>query len=247
VNGVAFVTAAARRIGRSLAVEAARAGFDVAVHHRASAEDAEETAALVRAEGRQALVLAGDLTAHDAGALIARAEALGPVTLLVNNASLFLDDRLETTTAADLDAHMAANVRAPVMLAQAFVAALQADRAGLVVNIIDQRVWRPTPQYFSYSLSKAALWYATQTMAQALAPRIRVNAIGPGPTFGSTHQAPGSFEAEAAGTPLGRRVTGEDIAAALRYLIDARAVTGQMIAVDSGQHLAWRTPDIVDF
>jgi NAD(P)-dependent dehydrogenase (short-subunit alcohol dehydrogenase family) len=247
VNGVAFVTAAARRIGRSLAVEAARAGFDVAVHHRASAEDAEETAALVRAEGRQALVLAGDLTAHDAGALIARAEALGPVTLLVNNASLFLDDRLETTTAADLDAHMAANVRAPVMLAQAFVAALQTDRAGLVVNIIDQRVWRPTPQYFSYSLSKAALWYATQTMAQALAPRIRVNAIGPGPTFGSTHQAPGSFEAEAAGTPLGRRVTGEDIAAALRYLIDARAVTGQMIAVDSGQHLAWRTPDIVDF
>jgi NAD(P)-dependent dehydrogenase (short-subunit alcohol dehydrogenase family) len=247
VNGVAFVTAAARRIGRALAVEASRAGFDVAVHHRASPEDAEATAALVRAEGRQALVLAGDLTAHDAGTLIARAETLGPVTLLVNNASLFLDDRLETTTAADLDAHMATNVRAPVVLAQAFVAALQADRAGLIVNIIDQRVWRPTPQYFSYSLSKAALWYATQTMAQALAPRIRVNAIGPGPTFGSTHQAPGSFEAEAEGTPLGRRVTGEDIAAALRYLIDARSVTGQMIAVDSGQHLAWRTPDIVDF
>ena len=154
---------------------------------------------------------------------------------------------LEGRTAADLDAHMATNVRAPVVLAQAFVAALQADRAGLIVNIIDQRVWRPTPQYFSYSLSKAALWYATQTMAQALAPRIRVNAIGPGPTFGSTHQAPGSFEAEAEGTPLGRRVTGEDIAAALRYLIDARSVTGQMIAVDSGQHLAWRTPDIVDF
>jgi NAD(P)-dependent dehydrogenase (short-subunit alcohol dehydrogenase family) len=219
VNGVAFVTAAARRIGRALAVEAARAGFDVAVHHRASADDAEETAALVRAEGRKALVLAGDLTAADAGTLIARAEALGPVTLLVNNASLFLDDRLDTTTAADLDAHMATNVRAPVMLAQAFVAALQADRAGLIVNLIDQRVWRPTPQYFSYSLSKAALWYATQTMAQALAPRIRVNAIGPGPTFGSTHQAPGSFEAEAAGTPLGRQVTGEDIAAALEASI----------------------------
>lgn len=247
MNGVAFITAAARRIGRSLAVEAARAGFDVAVHHRASPDDAEQTAVLVRAEGRQALVLAGDLTAADAGTLIARAEALGPVTLLVNNASLFLDDRLDTTTATDLDAHMATNVRAPVMLAQAFVAALQTDRAGLIVNIIDQRVWRPTPQYFSYSLSKAALWYATQTMAQALAPRIRVNAIGPGPTFGSPHQAPGSFEAEADGTPLGRRVTGEDIAAALRYLIDARSVTGQMIAVDSGQHLAWRTPDIVDF
>jgi NAD(P)-dependent dehydrogenase (short-subunit alcohol dehydrogenase family) len=246
VNGVALVTAAARRIGRALAVEAARAGFDVAVHHRASADDAEETAALVRAEGRQALVLAGDLLAPDAGRLVARAEALGPVTLLVNNASLFLDDRFDTTTGTDLDAHMATNARAPIMLAQAFTAALQADRAGLIVNIIDQRVWRPNPQYFSYSLSKAALWYATQTMAQALAPRIRVNAIGPGPTFGSIHQPPGVFEAEAAGTPLGRQVTGQDIAAALRYLIDARSVTGQMIAVDSGQHLAWRTPDIID-
>ncbi len=247
MNGVALVTAAGRRIGRALALEAARAGFDVAVHQRHADSDGEETVAAIRNLGRQAVLLSGDLTAPDAGTLVARAEALGPVTLLVNNASLFLDDRLETATAADLDAHMATNVRAPVMLAQAFVAALQADRAGLVVNIIDQRVWRPTPQYFGYSLSKAALWHATRTMAQALAPRIRVNAIGPGPTFGSVHQAPGSFEAEAAGTPLGRRVTGEDIAAALRYLIDARAVTGQMIAVDSGQHLAWRTPDIVDF
>lgn len=247
MNGVALVTAAGRRIGRVLAVEAARAGFDVAVHQRIPDADGEETAALVRAEGRRAVLLAGDLTAPDAGTLVARAEALGPVSLLVNNASLFLDDRLETTSAADIDAQMAANLRAPVILAQAFAAALQADRSGLIVNLIDQRVWRPTPQYFSYSLSKAALWHATRTMAQALAPRIRVNAIGPGPTFESIHQAPGSFEAEAGGTPLGRRVTGEDIGAALRYLIDARSVTGQMIAVDSGQHLAWRTPDIVDF
>lgn len=246
MNGVALVTAAARRIGRALAIETARAGFDVAVHHRASPEEAEETAELVRAEGRKALVLAGDLTTADAAHLIARAEALGPVTLLVNNASLFLDDRFDTATAADLDAHMATNLRAPVVLAQDFVAALQADRAGLIVNIVDQRVWRPNPQYFGYSLSKAALWHATQTMAQALAPRIRVNAIGPGPTFGSIHQPPGMFEAEAAGTMLGRRVTGEDIARALRYLIDAGTVTGQMIAVDSGQHLAWRTPDIIE-
>ncbi len=246
MNGVALVTAGARRIGRALSVEAARAGFDVAVHHRDSAEDAEQTAALVRAEGRRALVLAGDLTHPDAAGLVARAEALGPVTLLVNNASLFLDDRFETLSADDLDAQMATNVRAPVVLAQAFVAALQADRTGLIVNIVDQRVWRPNPLFFGYSLSKAALWHATQTMAQALAPRIRVNAIGPGPTFGSIHQAPGEFEAEASATPLGRRVTGEDIAHALRYLIDARSVTGQMIAVDSGQHLAWRTPDVID-
>jgi NAD(P)-dependent dehydrogenase (short-subunit alcohol dehydrogenase family) len=246
VNGVALVTGAARRIGRTLAVEAARAGLNVAVHHRDSPQDAEETAELVRAEGRQALVLAGDLTSPDAAHLIARAEALGPVTLLVNNASMFVDDRLETASAEDLDAHMAVNVRAPVILAQDFVRALQADRGGLIVNILDQRVWRPNPQFFGYSLSKAALWHATQTMAQALAPRIRVNAIGPGPTFGSVHQAPGEFEREAAGTLLHRPVSPQDIARALRYLIDATAVTGQMIAVDSGQHLAWRTPDIID-
>lgn len=246
MNGVALVTAAARRIGRALAVEAARAGFDVAVHHRQSAEDAEETAVLVRAEGRKALVLDGDLTDPDAAHLIARAEALGPVTLLVNNASLFLDDRFHTARAEDLDLQMATNVRAPIVLAQDFTAALQADRKGLIVNILDQRVWRPNPQFFGYSLSKAALWHATQTMAQALAPRIRVNGIGPGPTLPSVHQAEGEFEAEAAGTPLGRAVTPEDIARALRYLIDAKAVTGQMIAVDSGQHLAWRTPDIID-
>ena len=200
----------------------------------------------MRAEGRRAIVLAGDLTDPDIARLIRETTAsLGPTTLLVNNASLFLEDRFETFDAAGLDAHMATNVRAPALLAQALAAGLPADRAGLVVNILDQRVWRPNPQFFGYSLSKAALWHATRTMAQALAPRIRVNAIGPGPTFGSLHQAAGEFEQEAAGTPLGRAVTPEDIAGALRYLIDAKAVTGQMIAVDSGQHLAWRTPDII--
>ena len=246
MSGAAVITGAARRIGRVLAVQAARSGYDVAVHHRESADDAEETAALVRAEGRSACVLAGDLTTRDAADLIGRAAAdLGPVTLLVNNASLFLDDRLQTLDADGLDAHMATNLRAPAVLAQAFTAQLPADRTGLIVNILDQRVWRPNPQFFSYSLSKAALWHATQTMAQALAPRIRVNAIGPGPTLGSVHQVPGEFEQEAAGTPLARAVSPDEIAAALRYLIDAPSVTGQMIAVDSGQHLGWRTPDII--
>ncbi|MDP1738088.1 MAG: SDR family oxidoreductase [Caulobacter sp.] len=243
MSGAALITGAARRIGRALAIEAARAGYDVAVHYRSSPDDAEETARLVRAEGRKAIVLAADLTAPDAGGLVERAEAaLGAVTLLVNNASMLLDDRFESFQAADLEAQMAANLRAPVVLAQAFAAR---TGTGLIVNILDQRVWRPNPQFFGYSLTKAALWHATQTMAQALAPRIRVNAIGPGPTFGSVHQAPGEFEQEAAGTPLGRVVTPEDIAGALRYLIDAKAVTGQMIAVDSGQHLAWRTPDVI--
>ena len=246
MSGSALITGAARRIGRALAVQAARSGFDVAVHHRDSPEDAAETAALVEAEGRRAVILAGDLTDPDVARLIGETQAaLGPVTLLVNNASLFLEDRFESFDADDLDAHMATNLRAPTLLAQAMAAALPADRAGLIVNILDQRVWRPNPQFFGYSLSKAALWHATRTMAQALAPRVRVNAIGPGPTFGSVHQAPGEFEREAAGTPLGRVVTPEDIAGALRYLIDAPSVTGQMIAVDSGQHLAWRTPDII--
>lgn len=246
MSGAALITGAARRIGRALAVQAARSGFDVAVHHRDSAQDAAETAALIEAEGRRAVVLSGDLTDPGIARLVHETQAaLGPVTLLVNNASLFLEDRFESFDPADLDAHMATNVRAPALLAQAFAALLPADRAGLVVNILDQRVWRPNPQFFGYSLSKAALWHATQTMAQALAPRIRVNAIGPGPTFGSVHQAPGEFEQEAAGTPLARVVSPEDIAGALRYLIDAKAVTGQMIAVDSGQHLAWRTPDII--
>lgn len=247
MRGAALITGAARRIGRALAVEAARAGFDVAVHHRSSPDDAEATAALARAEGRRAVVLAADLTAPDAANLLARAEAaLGPVTLLVNNASLFLDDRFASFAAADLDAQLATNVRAPVVLARAFAERLPADREGLVVNILDQRVLRPNPQFFGYSLSKAALWHATRTMAQAMAPRVRVNGIGPGPTLASVHQAAGEFEREAAGTPLARPVAPDDIAAALRYLIDARAVTGQMIAVDAGQHLGWRTPDVIE-
>lgn len=246
MSGSALITGAARRIGRALAVQAARSGFDVAVHHRDSPEDAAETAALVEAEGRRAVVLASDLTDPDVARLVRETQAaLGPVTMLVNNASLFLEDRFETFDADALDAHMATNVRAPAVLAQALATRLPAGRAGLIVNILDQRVWRPNPQFFGYSLSKAALWHATRTMAQALAPRIRVNAIGPGPTLGSVHQAPGEFEQEAAGTPLGRAVAPEDIAGALRYLIDATAVTGQMIAVDSGQHLGWRTPDVI--
>lgn len=238
----ALVTGAARRIGRALALAAAEAGYDVAVHHRDSPEDAEETAELVRSKGVRAVVVAADL-AGDPASLIGQAQALGPVTLLVNSASIFEDDRIETLTRESWDLHMQANLHAPIALTQAFAAQ---SVEGLVVNIIDQRVWRPNPQFFSYSLSKAGLWWATQTMAQALAPRIRVNAIGPGPTLPSIHQSPADFEAEAANIPLQRRTSPDEIAAALRYLIDAPSVTGQMIAVDGGQHLAWKTPDIQD-
>ena len=246
-RGAALVTGAGRRIGRALALEAARAGFDVAVHYRTAREEAQAVADEIAALGQRAVLLDAELTDEDQTAgLVARAQAaLGPVTLLINSASTFEDDRLATATRASWDAHLDANLRAPVVLAQAFAAALPAEAEGQIVNIVDQRVLRPNPQFFSYSLSKAGLWWVTQTLAQDLAPRIRVNAIGPGPTLASVHQAPGEFEAEAAGTLLQRHASPGDIAAALRYLIDARAVTGQMIAVDAGQHLGWRTPDII--
>jgi NAD(P)-dependent dehydrogenase (short-subunit alcohol dehydrogenase family) len=144
---------------------------------------------------------------------------------------------------ATWDAHMETNLRAPLVLAQAF--ARQAPDGASIVNLVDQRVWKPTPQFFSYSISKAALWFATRTLAQALAPRVRVNAVGPGPTLPSVHQSPEAFEAEASNVLLQRRATPDEIARAVLYLVDARSVTGQMIAVDGGQHLGWRTPDVV--
>ena len=246
-RGAALVTGAGRRIGQALAVEAARAGYDVAVHHRASADGARETAEAVQALGRRAVLVSAELSDETAvRGLIGQAGAeLGPVTLLVNSASAFQDDRVGGLSRRTWDLHLETNLRAPIVLAEAFAAALPADARGLVVNIVDQRVWRPNPQFFSYTLAKAGLWWATQTLAQGLAPRIRVNAIGPGPTLPSVHQAPGEFEAEAAGILLERRVSLDDIAGALRYLIDATSVTGQMIAVDGGQHLGWRTPDVV--
>ena len=245
-RGAALVTGAGRRIGQVLALEAARAGYDVAIHYRASADEAEATARAVEDLGRRARLVRADLADEDqTRSLVAQAAPLGPLTLLIYNASAFEDDRVGGLSRATWDRHLETNLRAPIVLAEAMAGALPADRQGLVVNLIDQRVWRPNPQFFSYTLSKAGLWWATQTLAQALAPRIRVNAIGPGPTLPSVHQAPGEFEAEAAGVLLQRRASPEEVAAALRYLIDASSVTGQMIAVDGGQHLGWKTPDIV--
>lgn len=223
-------------------------GYDVAIHARTADADAEAVRQAAAAAGVRAVVVAADLDQDDALlSLVDRAAAaVGPLSLLVNNASLFSDDRIDSLTPASWDAHMSANLRAPVLLAQAFARQASAGADALIVNILDQRVLKPTPQYFSYAVSKAALWHATRMLAQALAPAIRVNGVGPGPTLPSIHQSEAQFAAEAANTPLQRRATPEEIAAALRYLIDARSVTGQMIAVDGGQHLAWRTPDIVD-
>ena len=243
-RGWALVTGASRGIGRTLALTAAKAGYDVVVHARAPHADAEQTCADVAALGRRARVAHGELGADETPAQLLAA-AGEPVTLLVNCASVFEDDRIETLTAAGWDKAMAANLRAPVLLSQAFAAALPKHRHGLIVNILDQRVWRPTPRFFSYAVSKAALWAATQMLAQALAPRIRVNgAVGPGPTLQSVHQSADDFAAEAAAVPLGHGGTPEEIGHALAFLIEASSVTGQMIAVDGGQHLAWQTPDV---
>lgn len=243
-RGAALITGAAKRIGRALALEAAALGYDVAVHYRGSRSEAHDLVQEIRKLGRKAIALAADLSLEsDASALLPRAAAaLGPVTLLVNNASLFLEDEIATVTRESWAAHLDANLRAPVFLAQAFAAQQQAQ--GLIVNVVDQRVWKPNPLFFSYTVSKAALWAATRTLAQALAPRIRVNAIGPGPTLPSIHQAEGDFEAEARHTLLQRRATPDELCATLRYFVDSPSVTGQMIAVDAGQHLTWRTPDL---
>jgi len=245
-RGAALVTGGAKRIGRAICLDLAAAGFDVAIHHRASADDAARLADEIEALGRRAVCLSADLAELEATeALIGQAvEALGPLSVLVNNASVFADDRLDSLTGKSWAGHLDVNLRAPVLLAQAFAA--QAPNGASIINILDQRVLKPDPRFFSYGLSKSALWVATRTMAQALAPRIRVNGVGPGPTLPSVHQTEADFAAEAAATPLGRPASPGAVAAAVLWLVDAELVTGQMIAIDGGQHLAWQTPDIVE-
>jgi len=243
--GTVLITGAARRIGRAIALDLARAGWAVAVHHHRSAEDAASLLREIHASGSRATALPADLTDEAAvHALIPRAaDALGPVTCLVNNASAFEPDNIRTVTRASWDTHMEINLRAPLVLTQAFARALPANTAGNVVNILDQRVWNLTPHFLSYTVSKAGLWVLTQTLALALAPAIRVNAIGPGPTLPSARQSPEHFASQQRATPLHRGPELEEIARAVRFVLDSPSLTGQMIALDGGQHLGWAMPE----
>ncbi len=238
-RGAALVTGGTRRIGRALVRACAGLGFDVAIHCRRADDDAHAAVAEVQGLGRRAILLTADLS-HEAetGPMVGLAQAgLGPVTLLVNSASVFEDETFSDMNRASWDLHMETNLRAPLVLAQAFVRHLPADRHGMILNLLDQRVMNPNPAFFSYALSKSALWDATRMLAKELAPRIRVNAVGPGPVLRSIHQTEQDFDDEAAATLLKRAASPEEIAQAMAYLIDAPSVTGQMIIVDAGQHL----------
>lgn len=244
---VALVTGGARRIGRAITLRLAKAGYAVAIHCNTGVAEAEDLAELIATEGGRAAVVSADLAdplSVDA-VLPAAAAELGPVTLLVNNASMFVSDSVTAIDVPTWNRQFSVNIRAPSVLSGALANALPDGMEGAIINILDQRVWKLTPEYYSYTLSKAAMWAATRTMAQALAPRIRVNGVGPGPTLANIHDGEALFTKEAEGTLLGRAVAPEEIADAVLYLAAARSVTGQMLAVDSGQHLGWRTPDIV--
>jgi NAD(P)-dependent dehydrogenase (short-subunit alcohol dehydrogenase family) len=241
-----LITGAAQRIGRALAVDLGARGWRVGLHCRGSAAEGERVAAEIRAGGGFAQVLRADLAVPgEVERLIPDCiEAVGHPTCLINNAAMFAYDEIATLESAIWDLQMAVNLKAPVFLAKAFAAQLPAGTDGNIINMIDQRVWKPTPRFFSYAASKAGLWGATRMLAQALAPRIRVNAIGPGPALRSTHQSEEEFRAQCEATILRRGTTPAEIVAAVQYILEAPAMTGQMIALDGGQHLAWETPDV---
>lgn len=242
-----LITGAALRIGRQLALRMAADGWAVAVHYGTSAEEAADLVSQIREDGGTACALQADLKDPDTPArLIAdAADALGGLTCLINNASAFEYDEAATMTPHSWAEHMDVNLRAPVFLTQSFAAALGGDRERNVINILDERVWKLAPTHFSYTLSKSALWTATRTLAQAYAPHIRVNAIGPGPTLPNARQTQEDFELENRTMLLQRGTSPAEVADAVKFILAAPAMTGQMIALDGGQHLLWQTPDMV--
>ena len=252
----ALVTGAGKRLGRAMALYLAGRGHDVAVHYASSADEAEAVASEIRAMGRRAQTFRADLLveAQVQGLIPAVTDALGPLTVLVNNASIFEYDRIDTATRESWDRHIESNLRAPYVLTQAFARQCPPAVAdengeplaqGLIVNMVDQRIRKLTPEFSTYTLAKMGLWALTQTAAQGLAPQIRVNAIGPGPTMQGHRQTADHFARQRAATVLGRGANPADITAALGFFLDSPAVTGQVIAVDGGQHLGWKTRDVL--
>lgn len=243
-----LITGAARRIGRQMALDLAADGWDVAVHCHSSCADGDAVAAAIGALGRRSVVVTGDLAdpATPERLVAQAAEALHGLTCLINNASVFEPDEVGQISLESWARHQDINLRAPVMLAQAFARQLPQGEDGTIINIIDQRVWKLNPQFFSYTTSKSGLWTATRTLAQALAPRIRVNAIGPGPALPSPRMDEAEFRKQAGLTLLQRGTSPAEISAAVKFIIAQPAMTGQMIALDGGQHLSWQTPDVTE-
>ena len=241
-----LVTGAAKRLGRAIALDLARAGWNVALHYNTAEREARATAEDARVAKVKVALLKADLSREeDMRALVNRAVTeLGPLTALVNSASVFENDNVLNADRASWDEHIETNLRAPFVLSQEFAKQLPRGIRGAIVNIIDQRVLKPTPQFMSYSLSKAGLHWLNTTLAQALAPKIRVNAVAPGPTIRNERQSEADFARQREATLLGGGAEPQDVCEAVRYLLEAKAVTGQMITVDGGQHLIWKTPDV---
>jgi NAD(P)-dependent dehydrogenase (short-subunit alcohol dehydrogenase family) len=243
----ALVTGAGKRLGRAIALDLARHGWNVAIHYNASEREARVTCEDAHTAGAKAVLVKADL-AHETemgtGTLVERAtQELGPLTALVNSASVFENDQWYSADRASWDRHIEVNLRAPLVLAQHFAHHLPREAQGSIVNLLDQRLFRPAPDFLSYGVSRAGLYWLTTTLAQALAPRIRVNAVAPGPTLKATRQSHAHFDRERSSTVLGHGSEPQDICDAVRYLLNARAVTGQTIAVDGGQHLIWKLAD----
>jgi NAD(P)-dependent dehydrogenase (short-subunit alcohol dehydrogenase family) len=242
-RGTALVTGGAQRIGRVICQTLARAGYGIAIHARRSVDEAQALQAELQSCGARVAIVTGDLGEPATPArIVTEAAAKGPLTVLVNNASIFEPDEIGSLSRAGFDRQLAVNLAAPVFLSEAFAA--QAPAGSSIVNVIDQRVLKPTPLFFSYMLSKSALATATVTLAQSLAPKIRVNGVAPGPTLPSSRQDDATFAAQTKALPLQRGPTPEDIAAAVLFLATTASITGTIVPVDGGQHISWRTPDI---
>ena len=236
-----LITGAAHRIGRAVAYDMAAHGYGVAVHYLNSKDKAEDVVVAIQEAGGRAVAVQADLAKEDEvlNLIPAAAKVLGPLSVLVNNASLFENDTIESATRESWDMHLDVNLRAPFVLSQEFAKQVPEGLEGNIINLLDQRVWNLTPFFMTYTVSKAALWTLTQTMALALAPKVRVNGIGPGPTLKNVRQSEEDFARQWAETPLGRKVMPDEIADAVRFIVHAPSLTGQMLALDAGQHLAW--------